>query len=91
MIRSDGNMIRDYFYVEDGAAAYMLLAEQLAAPQALRGEAFNFSNELQVSVLQLVESLGQGDGNEASALKSGTRPEMKFGINISAPKKRDGC
>ena len=27
VIRSDGQYIRDYFYVEDGAAAYMLLAE----------------------------------------------------------------
>jgi CDP-glucose 4,6-dehydratase len=27
IIRSDGSMIRDYFYVEDGAAAYMLLTE----------------------------------------------------------------
>src|SRR5512140_3249520 len=31
VIRSDGQFVRDYFYVEDGAAAYMLLAEQLAA------------------------------------------------------------
>ena len=31
MIRSDGHYVRDYFYVEDGAAAYMLLAEQLYA------------------------------------------------------------
>src|SRR6185436_1146502 len=31
IIRSDGQFIRDYFYVEDGAAAYTLLAERLAA------------------------------------------------------------
>lgn len=31
IIRSDGQYIRDYFYVEDGAAAYVLLAERLAA------------------------------------------------------------
>ena len=31
----------------------MLLAEQLAAQPELRGEAFNFSNELQVPVLEL--------------------------------------
>ncbi len=30
IIRSDGEYIRDYFYVEDGAAAYTLLAEKLA-------------------------------------------------------------
>jgi CDP-glucose 4,6-dehydratase len=57
IIRSDGTFVRDYFYVEDGAAAYMLLAEQLAATPALRGEAFNFSNEIQVTVLQLVQRL----------------------------------
>ena len=28
VIRSDGQFVRDYFYVEDGAAAYMLLAER---------------------------------------------------------------
>jgi CDP-glucose 4,6-dehydratase len=57
VIRSDGSFVRDYFYVEDGAAAYMLLAERLAAQPELRGEAFNFSNELQVTVLELVESI----------------------------------
>jgi CDP-glucose 4,6-dehydratase len=57
IIRSDGTYIRDYFYVEDGAAAYMLLAEQMAARPELRGEAFNFSNELQVPVRELVERL----------------------------------
>lgn len=54
VIRSDGRFVRDYFYVEDGAAAYMLLAEKLATQPELRGEAFNFSNEIQVTVLDLV-------------------------------------
>ena len=57
IIRSDGNYIRDYFYVEDGAAAYMLLAEQLAYRSELSGEAFNFSNEMQVTVLELVQRI----------------------------------
>lgn len=54
VIRSDGQYVRDYFYVEDGAAAYTLLAERLAAQPELRGEAFNFSNEQQTTVLELV-------------------------------------
>jgi CDP-glucose 4,6-dehydratase len=54
IIRSDGSLIRDYFYVEDGAAAYMLLVEQLVENPSLCGEAFNFSNELPLSVLDLV-------------------------------------
>jgi len=57
IIRSDGQYVRDYFYVEDGAAAYLRLAECLAANPALGGEAFNFSNELQVTVLDLVQRI----------------------------------
>lgn len=57
IIRSDGKFIRDYFYVEDGAAAYMTLAEKLHEKPQLGGEAFNFSNEVQLTVLQLVETI----------------------------------
>ncbi len=57
VIRSDGQYVRDYFYVEDGAAAYMLLAEQLARNPELRGQAFNFSNELRITVIELVAKI----------------------------------
>lgn len=55
IIRSDGQYARDYFYVEDGAAAYMLLAEKLDQNSGLHGQAFNFSNEIQLTVLELVQ------------------------------------
>ena len=57
VIRSDGKFVRDYFYVEDGAAAYMLLAERLAQDPKLSGACFNFSNELQITVLELVDKI----------------------------------
>jgi CDP-glucose 4,6-dehydratase len=57
VIRSDGRFIRDYFYVEDGANAYMMLAEALAARPELAGRAYNFSNEVQVTVLDLVRRI----------------------------------
>ena len=57
VIRSDGQFVRDYFYVEDGAAAYMLLAEQLASHPELRGEAFNFSYGNQWTVLELARRI----------------------------------
>jgi len=69
VVRSDGNFVRDYFYVEDGAAAYMLLAERLASYAGLRGQAFNFSNESQVSVLDMVELI-------LRKMKSSLRPEV---------------
>ena len=57
IIRSDGSYIRDYFYVEDGAAVYMLLIEKLAQNPLLLGEAFNFSNEIQVTVSEIVDKI----------------------------------
>jgi len=57
VIRSDGQLVRDYFYVEDGAAAYAFLAEHLAQDRGLIGEAFNFSNEQPVSVIDLTNSI----------------------------------
>jgi len=58
-IRSDGQYIRDYFYIEDAAEAYILLAEKLSKKAGLAGEAFNFSNETPLSVLELVERILQ--------------------------------
>ena len=57
VIRSDGQYVRDYFYIEDGAAAYMTLAERLAGDRSLCGQAFNFSNETPITVLALVEHI----------------------------------
>ena len=59
IIRSDGQAVRDYFYVEDAVGAYMLLAERVAEEPDLRGEAFNFSTEQRLSVLELVNQLSR--------------------------------
>jgi CDP-glucose 4,6-dehydratase len=69
VVRSDGEFVRDYFYIEDGAAAYMLLAERLITDPAVRGQAYNFSNESQISVLQMVDLILQ-------KLNSSLRPEI---------------
>ena len=70
VIRSDGGLVRDYFYVEDGAAAYMLLAEKLSATASLRGEAFNFSCGDPVSVSELVRCI-------LSLMQSPLQPEIR--------------
>jgi CDP-glucose 4,6-dehydratase len=53
VLRSDGSNVRDYFYVKDGAAAYLHLAECMAHRPEVIGHAFNFSTEIQVTVLEL--------------------------------------
>jgi CDP-glucose 4,6-dehydratase len=70
IIRSDGTFIRDYFYVEDGAAAYMFLAEKLAEKPELKGEAFNFSNEIQITVSELTTRI-------LRAMNSDLQPDIR--------------
>jgi CDP-glucose 4,6-dehydratase len=57
VIRSDGKFIRDYLFVDDGAAAYMDTAAALAGRRELAGEAFNFSNEEPLTVRELVQRI----------------------------------
>ena len=71
VIRSDGKFVRDYFYVEDGAACYLLLAERLLEKgDGLRGTAFNFSNEIQISVSELVNLI-------LEKMESSLEPEIR--------------
>ncbi|PWT82847.1 MAG: sugar dehydratase [Acidobacteria bacterium] len=70
VIRSDGQYVRDYFYAEDGAAANMVLAQHLATNPELRGQAFNFSNEIQLTVLELVEQM-------LSLMNSDLKPDIR--------------
>ncbi|MBI1323501.1 NAD-dependent epimerase/dehydratase family protein [bacterium] len=89
VIRSDGKFIRDYFYVEDGAHAYMTLAEHLARRPELAGQAYNFSNEIQVTVLELVDKILKAMG---SSLTPDVRNEASNEIihqYLSAAKARD--
>ena len=88
IIRSDGRYIRDYFYVEDGAAAYMHLAELMASDATIRGQAYNFSNEMGVTVLDLVERILNLMG---SPLRPDVRDEASHEIReqrLSAAKAR---
>ncbi len=70
VIRSDGSPVRDYFYVEDGAAAYITLAEKMAADPDLGGHAFNFSNESEVTVLDVTRLI-------LRLMKSSLEPEIR--------------
>lgn len=85
-IRSDGTFIRDYFYIEDAVEAYLLLAEKMEELN-LAGEAFNFSNEIQLTVLELVEKI-------LKAMDSDLKPKvlnqeaMKSSTNIYRRKRR---
>jgi len=79
IIRSDGKYVRDYFYVEDGAAAYTTVAEKLAVRPELAGEGFNFSNELRITVLELVEKILSSMGsNLAPDIRNEVSNETRY-------------
>lgn len=56
VLRSDGTYVRDYLYVEDVVDAYLLLADG-ADREGVRGEAFNFSPERPLTVLEITRAL----------------------------------
>jgi len=70
IIRSDGTLKRDYFYVRDAADAYLTLAERMEG-QRCYGEAFNFSLEQPMTVLEIAKAiLGQ-------MKRSNLKPEIR--------------
>ena len=63
IIRSDGTFRRDYIYVKDVARAYMLLAER-GREVGVQGQAFNFSDESPLAVLDIVDAIRRLMGSD---------------------------
>ena len=61
IIRSDGQLVRDYFFVFDAVDAYVRLAEQPPAPER-RGRAYNFSENRRFTVLDICRKTLQAVG-----------------------------
>lgn len=55
-IRSDGTYVRDYLYVKDVAAGYVLFLEKISET---KGNAYNFSSSDTYSVLELIKKAEQ--------------------------------
>jgi len=58
VIRSDGKFIRDYIYVRDVVDAYLALGNHVSVERGI-GQAFNFSPESRVSVLEITRQIQQ--------------------------------
>lgn len=56
VIRSDGRFIRDYIYVRDVVDAYLALGNHVTKERGI-GEAFNFSPESRVTVLEITREI----------------------------------
>lgn len=54
LIRSNGEFVRDYLYVEDAVDAYLLMAQAVAQQAATPGACYNFSLQQPMSVRAIV-------------------------------------
>ncbi len=92
VLRSDGSPVRDLLYVEDAAAAYLAIADNLGRDQ-VRGEAFNAGGERPYRVLEIVETITglAGTGVEPEIRGTGN-PEGEIDRQyVDATKIRELC
>ncbi|AUD12505.1 sugar dehydratase, partial (plasmid) [Planococcus sp. MB-3u-03] len=64
LIRGNGQSTRDYLYILDAVEAYLNLAENMERNPSILGEAFNFSNEDPITVIELVNKIIKISGKE---------------------------
>jgi CDP-glucose 4,6-dehydratase len=78
VLRSDGTNIRDYIFVEDVVDAYLALAEK-SGEDGVRGEAFNFSPESRVNVLEITKAILRLMGREdlAPIIQNNAKAEIQ--------------
>ena len=77
LIRSDGQFVREFFYVKDAANAYLFLAENLESLN-LKGEAFNFGTDKPIKIIDLVNKIKQISGKEKTPLEIQDRTKAEI-------------
>lgn len=89
VLRSDGLYIRDYIYVLDAVNAYEVLAKQ-TEEKKFKGEAFNFSNEVQLTALDFTNKILEkmNKKNLKPIIKNQASGEIKA-QHLSAKKARE--
>ena len=63
IMRSNGKYIRDYIYIKDIVDAFLILAESITE-QNISGDAFNFSTESKITVIEIVNEIRSLMGKE---------------------------
>lgn len=63
LIRSDGMFTRDYIFVSDIVNGYLMIVEQMKSKH-LEGEAFNFSDENPITVIEFVRKIYKTAGKK---------------------------
>ena len=90
VLRSDGTMVRDYIYVRDIVAAYLLLAEAMD-DEKFWGQAYNFSVEKPLTVLEITQQGSRGDGPNRRRARHPERGQRRDSDAISLGRARRGA
>lgn len=76
VLRSDGTYLRDYIYVKDAVRAYLACADGIDA--GVRNAAFNFGNNMPVTVIELTKTIAalMGRGNVEPVIRNTAQKEI---------------
>lgn len=87
-LRSNGLFVRDYLCIQEAAQAHLMLAEAIATRPELRGEVFNFSYELQMTVMDIVERILEVSGAHLRPIVANTLSNEIPNMTLSCEKAR---
>jgi len=90
VLRSTGANIRDYIYVADVVDAYLVLAEAIDRPD-VRGQAFNFSPETRITVLEITRAITHLMESRLEPVVLGTATHTKSLTRRSIPARPENC
>ena len=75
-VRSNGKYVRDYLYVEDVVDGYLFLLSKI---DSIKGEAFNFSSNDNLSVLDVIKTAEKSLGQKIKyVIKNNEKNEIPY-------------
>jgi nucleoside-diphosphate-sugar epimerase len=89
MLRSSGRFTRDFLYIEDAVLVNHMLIERFAAARHGLGEAYNFSLEANLNMLELIGRIGSLMGIEPEIVINDTAKSEIPDMQLSCAKARD--
>ena len=88
-LRSSGRFTRDFLYIEDAVRVNHLLIERFAGEATGLGEAFNFSLEANLNMLELIARIGALMGVEPEIVINNTAKSEIPDMQLSCAKARE--
>ena len=89
VLRSDGRFTRDFLYIDDAVDIQLMLAERATNDESIRGEAFNFSLEVDLEILDLVNRIAELMQVEANPqVNNDAKAEIRF-MRVASDKARE--